>query len=112
MKMVRLVIDFLKIKTVDNFHDEMKKLFGFPDFYGRNIHALIDCLTSLRYPEDGMTSVNIDKNSAVLLEVRNLDYTKYDLIEMLFSSVQYVNFRCKYMEDEPLIFIYLIQSDG
>ncbi|EMH4164457.1 barstar family protein [Pluralibacter gergoviae] len=45
-----------KPEIEDDFHNEMKILFGFHDFYGKNTHALIDCLTSLRYPEDGMVS--------------------------------------------------------
>jgi RNAse (barnase) inhibitor barstar len=37
-----------------SFHDVFKQALGFPDFYGRNMNAWIDCLT---YLNDGMTTV-------------------------------------------------------
>lgn len=113
MMMKKLFIDFSKIKNIDEFHDEMKLIFGFPEFYGRNARALIDCLTSLRYPEDGMTKINIDKDSVILLEVSNIKYTKNEneLVNILLSSVQYVNYRCEYMGDKPSIYLSLTQSN-
>ncbi len=74
INMIKLSIDFDNIKTIEYFHDEMKNLFEFSEFYERNIHALIDCFISLRYPEDGMIKIHIDKNSAILLEVSNVKY--------------------------------------
>ncbi len=35
------------------FHDTFAQALGFPDFYGRNMNACIDCLT---YEDDGMTA--------------------------------------------------------
>ena len=48
MKFISVDIDFLDIysKNLDegykNFHLKMAKIFGFPDFYGKNLAALID----------------------------------------------------------------------
>ena len=110
--MIKLSIDFSKINNVTEFHDEMKELFGFPDFYGKNAHALIDCLTSLRYPEDGMTSINIGKDDYILLEVSNIKYHENDseMTKILFSSIQFVNYRCNFMGDNPSILLSLTQS--
>lgn len=38
------------------FHTVFAKSFGFPGFYGRNMNAWIDCMTSLDDPSAGMTS--------------------------------------------------------
>ena len=42
-------IDSRKVKTRERFHDEVSSAFRFPDYYGRNIHALRDCLTDLAW---------------------------------------------------------------
>ena len=42
-----------------SFHSVCKRLFGFPDFYGRNMDAWIDCMTSLDNPRDGLTAVTV-----------------------------------------------------
>lgn len=47
----KVVVDFSQINTPDNLYDEFSKKIGFPEFFGRNIHVLIDCLFNLRYPE-------------------------------------------------------------
>jgi RNAse (barnase) inhibitor barstar len=39
--------------TLDLFHDEVSRTLGFPDYYGRNLDALSDCLSDLEVPEVG-----------------------------------------------------------
>lgn len=111
MKEKKISIDFSRLETMDDFHNTMKALFGFPDFYGNNMHALIDCLTSLRYPKDGMTSVTLEKNEVLLLEVNNLNYKNHEVVVALFSSIQYVNYRCTHLKDKESIIILLNQSN-
>jgi len=42
---VRVVnIDSERIKSWDDFHDIFYTLFNFPDYYGRNLDAWIDCM--------------------------------------------------------------------
>lgn len=110
MKEKKLTIDFSKLETMEDFHNEMKVLFGFPDFYGKNINAFIDCLTSLRYPEDGMTSLTLEKDEVLLLEVNNLNYENYEMVVTFFSSIQFVNYRCSYSKEKESIIILLNQS--
>jgi ribonuclease inhibitor len=33
------------IKSVDDFHREIRKILDLPDYYGNNLDALWDCLT-------------------------------------------------------------------
>ena len=51
-------IDASRITSWDTFHDVFAKDFGFPDFYGRNMDAWIDCMTCLDDPESCMTTVH------------------------------------------------------
>ena len=68
----RVSIDCNKITDWASFHKEFARVFGFPDFYGRNMDAWIDCLTSLDAPEDGMCSVHCESGSVVTLELSNV----------------------------------------
>lgn len=58
MKFISIDIDFSDICPEDsddeykNFHQKMAETFGFPDFYGKNLAALIDCLSDLRVYDD------------------------------------------------------------
>jgi len=38
-------VDATHIRDWDNFHDVFADAFGFPDFYGRNMDAWVDCMT-------------------------------------------------------------------
>ena len=41
-------------------HDVFATTLGFPDFYGRNMNAWIDCLT-YRHENDGTANVVVDR---------------------------------------------------
>lgn len=41
-----LVINGDEIKTNDDFHRQIKELLSFPSYYGNNLDALWDCLTT------------------------------------------------------------------
>ena len=47
-------------------------MFGFPNFYGNNMNAWIDCLTSLDAPEDGMTKIHCEPGAVVSLQLENV----------------------------------------
>jgi RNAse (barnase) inhibitor barstar len=51
MPLVR--IDGTRLQSWDAFHSAFASAFGFPDFYGRNMDAWIDCMTSLDSPGTG-----------------------------------------------------------
>ena len=42
-----IVLDFSKVRYVEEIHDILKKEFGLPDYYGMNWDALWDCLDYL-----------------------------------------------------------------
>ena len=64
-------IDTDRITDWDTFHDVFREAFGFPSFYGRNMDAWIDCLTSLDAPTDGMTSIHIKDSGVVILQLEH-----------------------------------------
>ena len=64
--MNRIDIDSNRIKNRDFFHDCFSKAFGFPYFYGRNMDAWIDCMTSLDSPDDGMTTIHTEPGKTLM----------------------------------------------
>ena len=40
-------LDIKRMREKDEAHDYIKRMLGFPEYYGKNLDALYDCLTSL-----------------------------------------------------------------
>lgn len=107
MKEIELTIDFENTHTKDDLHNKMSELFGFPDFYGRNFDALIDCLSSLRIPEDELTSINISQDECILLRMAHVESLSAELAYDLFTVIQSVNQRGYYEDEKDTIRLVL-----
>lgn len=71
--MVLVRLDTRRIVDWQTFHSVFAEVFGFPDFYGRNMNAWIDCMTSLDEPADGLTSVHAPPGGIVVLQLEHVD---------------------------------------
>jgi hypothetical protein len=60
-------IDGAMITDWDSFHDQFSQALGFPGFYGRNMDAWNDCMTSLDAPGDGLSSVHVAPGDVLVL---------------------------------------------
>ena len=56
-----------EISDWDTFHDVFATALGFPEFYGRNVNAWIDCLTYVD-EDDGMTSFVVQPGDVLTLQ--------------------------------------------
>jgi len=70
MPAVRL--DGSEITDWNAFHTACRTAFGFPDFYGCNMDAWIDCLSSLR-EDDGMSRFRLEGDDMLCIEVLHTD---------------------------------------
>jgi hypothetical protein len=89
-------LDCERIRDWKSFHDEFAAVFGFPDFYGRNMNAWIDCMTSLDQPEDGMTSVHPSRGNVLTLQLENVAPFREqhpDLYAAIIECAAFVNWR-------------------
>ncbi|WP_407666943.1 barstar family protein [Mucilaginibacter sabulilitoris] len=43
---MEIIIDGERIRNIEDFHLEIKEKLKFPEYYGENMNALWDCLTS------------------------------------------------------------------
>ena len=86
-------IDATRIADWESFHSVFALEFGFPEFYGRNINAWIDCMTSLDDPGSGMTTVHAAADDPVVLRLDDVDAMPQDIYEALVESSAFVNWR-------------------
>jgi RNAse (barnase) inhibitor barstar len=73
MKMTIVKLDTRRITDWETFHNVFQEEIGFPDFYGRNMDAWIDCMTSLDTPEDGMTTLPTTRGEVVVLQLDHVN---------------------------------------
>ena len=67
-------IDALKVNERKEAHEYLKEVFSFPDYYGKNLDALFDCLGEMRI--DRITIINSEKGE-------NYFYSVLDVINDL-----------------------------
>jgi hypothetical protein len=72
MFVAKVSVDCANIRSWESFHDQFAAAFGFPDFYGRNMDAWIDCMTSLDEPDHGMTRIHATKGNVITMELENV----------------------------------------
>lgn len=99
------------MSTTAQLHTALRAAFGFPNFYGGNYPALVDCLSSLRYPDDGMSELVLDSlEDSVELRVSGADSCSEDVLHTLLSAVTAVNHRAKLNGLDDVILLELNES--
>lgn len=79
----------------DAFHTESQKIFGFPDFYGRNMSAWIDCLSYLR-DDESMSKFRLKPDETLVIELHDsalLQQKSPEIAEELAFCVSAINER-------------------
>ena len=71
MQAVVRIIPVADIEDWPTFHDVFQRTLGFPDYYGRNMDAWIDCMTYLDDREAGMTTVSVDPGGVLIMQLEN-----------------------------------------
>jgi RNAse (barnase) inhibitor barstar len=85
-----------EIRDWSSFHETFAKLFGFPGFYGANMDAWIDCMSYLDDPDAAMSSLHLEPNEALTIEVCDTeDFQKRcpDQFAELVTCTSFVNQR-------------------
>ena len=102
----KALIEGRNIRDWDSLHDEFNRVFGFPSFYGRNMNAWIDCMTSLDCEGDGMTSIHVERNGVLMLEIADAAHLKRhcpEQYEAVIECAAFVNFRRIEAGEGPLL---------
>jgi len=84
---------------------------GFPDFYGRNMDAWIDCMTCLDDADSGLTKVAVSRGEIFYLEVsRTADFQLRvpEIFQMFIQCAAFVNWRRIEKGERPVLALVLL----
>ncbi|WP_258105848.1 barstar family protein [Marinoscillum sp. MHG1-6] len=84
-----------KITNWKSFHSEFKKQMNFPDYYGENMDAWIDCVDEL---SDEPTHIEITKGHLLKEQAP-------ELLEAILECSAFVNFRKVEQGEQPTLMI-------
>ena len=65
-----------------SFHSACRTAFGFPDFYGNNMDAWVDCLSYLR-DDEGMSKFRLGPDEVLQIEVADAELMRKQAPEVL-----------------------------
>ena len=60
-----------QITDWESFHSVFQKILGFPEFYGRNMDAWIDCMSCLDDPTSKMSAISMNAGELLMLLIDN-----------------------------------------
>jgi len=89
-----LRIDADQIEDAESFHTMFAVQLGFPEWYGRNMDAWIDCMSHLDDPATGMTTVHVESGQVLSLVIDHASAFKArcpDLFAALLECAAFVN---------------------
>lgn len=92
----------------ETFHSVFSDACGFPDFYGRNMNAWIDCMGYLEEPLAQMSSVHVAPGESLALVIDGASSFKTRcpaLYDELVECAAFVNQRCEEAGRAPLLAI-------
>lgn len=102
---LKVHFDGAHINGWDAFHDQSAAAFGFPDFYGRNLNAWVDCLTYIR-EGDGMSRFKLGPEAPLVIEIANsqaFGESVPEIFAAFIECVAFVNLRQKEAGEKPAV---------
>lgn len=98
-------IDARQISDSARLHAVLSEAFGFPTDYGKNLDALVDCLTHLDDPNARMSRVHVFPGQVALLVLDHADSkSKHSaLIRSLVDAIAFVNWRRLEQGQPPVV---------
>ena len=94
----------------DAFHTQCAEAFGFPDFYGRNSNARIDCVSDMRI-DSRMSKFLLGSGQVLQIELANSDTvrkTAPGVFDGFLDVITAVNQRGRESGYGPLLSIVLV----
>ena len=84
--MATVRLDTSKIRNWDSFHTTCREVFGFPESYGMNMNAWMDCLTYL-HEGDGMSRFHLAPDEKLNIEITDTEMFSSRLPETFSALV-------------------------
>jgi hypothetical protein len=106
--MKSITIDGSRISDATSFHAVFATALGFPDFYGHNFDAWVDCMSYLNDENAAMTSVHVAPGGQLAIVVENAEHIRTQCPDVWLSfleSAAFVNWRCTECSEAPLLVV-------
>jgi len=90
----------------NSFHEIFAGLMDFPDFYGRNMNAWIDCMSYLNDPDAAMTGFTLKPGELFNLEIADTeDFARRlpEIFRALIECTAFVNRRHTEEGNPPIL---------
>lgn len=101
----KVVIDCSLISDWESLHDVFADALGFPEYYGRNSSAWIDCMT---YPNDECARVSLAEDEVLTVHLKSAQVLKERAPQLLIDILEmsaFVNFRRIEIGEQPVLII-------
>ena len=111
MVLQRVRLESKRITDWDSYHSVFAETMGFPDFYGRNQDAWIDCMSYLDDAGAGMTRFTVSRGELFHLEIADAEDFQRRLPEIFrafIECVAIVNCRCIDAGVPPILSLVLL----
>jgi hypothetical protein len=108
--MAKVKLDGAQITDWDAFHSACQREFGFPDYYGRNMDAWVDCLSYLR-DEEGMSKFHLAENEVLDIEIvhsAQLKQNQPEILDELTFCIEAINDRYADYGEKPALKLLLL----
>lgn len=86
-------IDARRLTSAAALHAVLDEAFGFAEGYGKNLDALVDCLTHLDDPKASLTRLRVFPGQVVLLAVEHAASKSAAQVKSLSDVSAFVNWR-------------------
>ncbi len=104
----RIRLDTKQISDWDSFHEQFRERLGFPEFYGKNMDAWIDCMSCLDDADAGMSSVTLESGEQLVIELPDVEDFRSrcpEQLEALVDCTAAVNRRFLEGGDRPVLLL-------
>lgn len=108
--MAEVVLDGQRVTDWASFHAQCQEVFGFPEFYGANMDAWIDCLAYL-YDGDGMSRFVLQSGEQLSIRVGNADALRRcqpEILKALVECTEFTNQRYRDAGEPPPLVLELL----
>lgn len=108
--MASVTLKTRSIVDMASFHNQCVAVLGFPEFYGRNMNAWIDCLSTLTEESNGMSSFQLRSQEQLFISVPEFEeFSKRvpDVSAALLDCTSFVNRRYVEAGDIPRLVLVL-----
>jgi predicted N-formylglutamate amidohydrolase len=107
----RIRLETKGVTDRESFFTVFSELMGFPDFFGRNWDAWIDCMRSVDAPDEGLSQVTVAPGELLHIEIVDAEEFAHrapELFQHFMDCTAFVNQSRQQMGRPPVLSLILL----